>query len=125
MNHTLTYAIVFINVACLLYTIGVWAEKIQHRLKIWHAVMFWSGFVSDTIGTTAMSLLSGSLIKLTFHGMAGLIAILLMLFHSVWASLVLYKKDENMILNFHRFSILVWIIWLIPMVTGAIFGAGW
>ncbi len=125
MNHTLTYAIVFINVACLLYTIGVWAEKIQHRLKVWHAVMFWSGFVSDTIGTTAMSLLSGSLIKFNFHGMTGLIAILLMLFHAAWASLVLFKQDEKMIRNFHRFSIVVWIIWLIPMVTGAIFGARW
>jgi len=116
-------AIVFINLACLLYTIGVWAEKIQHRLKWWHTVFFWSGLIADTIGTTSMSILSGSLIKFNFHGMTGLIAILLMLFHAIWATIVLLMKQEKMILTFHRLSIIVWIVWLIPMVSGMIFGA--
>jgi uncharacterized repeat protein (TIGR03987 family) len=123
MNHTLFFAIFFINLACLLYTIGVWAEKLQHRLKWWHMILFWSGFVADTIGTTAMSLISGSLVKFNFHGMTGLIAILLMLFHAVWATVVLVRKDEKLILNFHRFSLFVWIIWLIPMISGMVFGA--
>jgi uncharacterized repeat protein (TIGR03987 family) len=120
---TLTVAIVFINLAFLLYTVGVWAEKLQHRLKIWHTVFFWMGFISDTIGTTAMSMISGSILKMNFHGLTGLTAILLMLFHAVWATVVLVRKDEKMILNFHRFSIVVWIIWLVPMITGMIFGA--
>ncbi len=122
-STTLFIAILFINLACLFYTVGVWAEKIQHRLKIWHAFMFWTGFISDTIGTTAMSMISGSIIKLNFHGLTGLTAILLMLIHAVWATWVLLKKDEKMILNFHRFSIVIWIIWLVPMITGMIFGA--
>ncbi len=29
----LIYAILFINLAAILYSIGVWAEKIQGRLK--------------------------------------------------------------------------------------------
>jgi len=123
MSPTLIYAIVFINLACLAYTIGVWSEKIMGKLKWWHVLVFWLGLVFDTIGTTAMSLISGSLIKFNFHGMTGLLAILLMLFHASWATLVLYRKNEKMILNFHRFSIVVWIIWLIPMVSGMMFGA--
>ena len=122
-NPTLVYAIVFINLACLLYTIGVWAERIQRRLKWWHVLFFWSGFACDTIGTTAMSLISGSLFRLTFHGLTGNAAIVLMLFHAGWASIVLLKKNELTILKFHRFSILVWIIWLIPIVSGMVFGA--
>ena len=121
-NPALIYAIIFINIACVLYTIGVWAEKFQHRLKWWHMLFFWSGFVCDTIGTTAMSLVSGALIKFNFHGMTGFTAILLMLFHAIWATFVLIKNDEKMILKFHRFSLVVWIIWLIPMVSGIIFG---
>jgi len=70
-----------------------------------------------------MSLLSGSLFKLSFHGITGNIAILLMLFHAVWAIVVLLKQNEVMILKFHRFSVLVWIIWLIPMISGMVFGA--
>lgn len=123
MSPTLIYAIVFINLACLTYTLGVWAEKIKGRLKWWHASVFWLGLLFDTIGTTAMSLLSGSLIKFNFHGLTGLTAILLMLFHAVWATIVLYRKNERLILDFHRFSIVVWAIWLIPMISGMIFGA--
>ena len=122
-STTLIYAIVFINLACLLYTIGVWAERIQRKLKWWHTGFFWAGFLCDTIGTAAMSLLSGSLFKLTFHGMTGNVAISLMLFHAFWATVVLLKKNEKMILKFHRFSIVVWMIWLIPMISGMIFGA--
>ncbi|MEI6884248.1 MAG: HsmA family protein [Bacteroidota bacterium] len=123
MNTTLVVAIVFINFAMLFYTVGVWAERIQRRLKWWHLVFFWGGLTADTIGTTAMSILSGSLFKATFHGITGNAAILLMLFHAVWATIVLIRRNEKQILNFHKFSIFVWIIWLIPMTSGMIFGA--
>jgi uncharacterized repeat protein (TIGR03987 family) len=123
MSTALIIAIVFINIACLLYTIGVWAERIQHRLKWWHLAFFWGGLLADTTGTTAMSVISGSLFRATFHGITGNTAILLMLFHAVWATIVLVRKNEKLILNFHRFSILVWVIWLIPMISGVVFGA--
>ena len=48
------------------------------------------------------------------HGISGLLAIVLMLVHAVWATIVLVKKDEKMIVNFHKFSIFVWLVWLIP-----------
>jgi uncharacterized repeat protein (TIGR03987 family) len=115
-------AIVFINLAALFYTIGVWAEKFQGRLKWWHTAVFWLGFICDTTGTTAMSLLAGSLIQFNFHGITGLSAVLLMLFHSIWATKVLIQNNEKMLIKFHKFSFVVWIIWLIPMITGVIFG---
>jgi len=121
--NMLMIAIIFIFSACILYTIGVWAERISKRLKVWHAVVFWLGFVSDTIGTGAMGKLVGSIIQFNFHGLTGLFAILLMLFHAVWATIVLIRKDEVQILKFHKLSFIVWIIWLIPMVTGMILGS--
>jgi len=119
----LMLAMNFIFCACVLYTIGVWAEKLQGRLKVWHMVVFWLGLTCDTIGTGAMSKMAGSLFQFNFHGITGMAAIVLMLFHAAWASIVLYKKDEKKILQFHKFSMVVWIIWLIPMVTGMIYGA--
>lgn len=121
-SSTLVYAIVFINLALLFYTAGVWSERLQRRLKWWHAAFFYAGLTCDAIGTGAMSILSGSLFKLNFHGITGNTAIMLMLFHAIWATIVLLKKNERMILKFHRFSIVVWIIWLIPMMSGMIFG---
>ena len=119
----LIIAISFIFAACILYTTGVWAEKFKKKLLAWHAVVFWMGFVCDTIGTGAMGKLAGSLIQFNFHGLTGLLAILLMLFHALWATIVLVRKNETQIIRFHKFSFVVWIIWLIPMVTGMILGS--
>lgn len=119
----LIIAITFIFGACIFYTLGVWSEKLQKRLKAWHALVFWLGFLCDSIGTGAMGMMAGSLIQLNFHGLTGLLAILLMLFHAIWATTVLVRKDEKMILNFHKFSVVVWMIWLIPMITGMILGS--
>lgn len=118
----LFYAILFINLALVFYTIGVWSEKKQGTLKKWHVIIFWLGLVCDTLGTTAMGKIAGTGFKLNFHGITGLLAILLMLFHALWASVVLFKNNKEMKLKFHKFSIIVWIIWLIPFLSGAMFG---
>jgi len=86
-------------------------------------VLFWLGFICDTIGTVAMTIIADSLFKFTFHGLTGKAAILIMLFHAIWATIVLVRKDEKLIRNFHKFSVIVWIIWMIPMLSGMFLGA--
>jgi uncharacterized repeat protein (TIGR03987 family) len=63
---------------------------------------------------------------LTFdlHGVTGVVAIVLMLIHAVWATVVLIRKDERLIYSFHRFSVVVWLIWLVPYLSPMIFGMG-
>jgi uncharacterized repeat protein (TIGR03987 family) len=119
----LVYAIVAITLALIFYTIGVWSEKIQGQLKKWHLAIFWLGLNFDTIGTTLMGKIAGNGFEFNFHGVTGGLAILLMAFHAVWATVVIIKNKEEAKANFHKFSILVWIIWLIPYLSGAIFGA--
>ena len=106
-------ATVIIGAALLFYTIGVWGERIQGRLKWWQLVFFGLGLICDTWGTGLMFEFAGGM-TFDVHGISGLIAILLMFIHAVWALVVLLKKDENAIQNFHKFSIAVWAIWLIP-----------
>ena len=118
----LPYAIAAITSALIFYTVGVWSEKIQKVLKPWHLAGFWTGFVFDTIGTTLMSRIAGEVFQLNLHGITGLLAIALMLFHAVWASIVLAKNNEKARANFHKFSLVVWIIWLIPYLTGLVMG---
>ncbi|WP_069649029.1 HsmA family protein [Caloranaerobacter ferrireducens] len=115
----LSFAIVFITCALICYTIGVWSEKIAGILKVWHLVFFWIGFIFDTLGTTLMGKISGGF-EFNIHGITGIIAILLMLFHAVWATVVLLKKNQKSMKNFHKFSLLVWLIWLVPYFTGMI-----
>lgn len=115
-------AIITITLALVFYTIGVWGEKMQGELKKWHLLVFYLGLVFDTTGTTIMSRIASGGFKLNFHGITGLLAIILMLFHALWATGVLVRNNEKAKANFHRLSIVVWIIWLIPFISGAVFG---
>lgn len=117
----LPYAIITINLALLFYTIGVWAEKKQGVLKKWHLIIFWLGFAFDTIGTTLMTTLSTGNFRLNFHGITGVLAIVLMFLHAVWATIVLTSNQEQRKINFHKFSIVAWCIWLIPFISGMLF----
>ena len=119
-------AVVIINLALLFYSIGVWSERLQGRLKVWHTVFFWMGLVCDTWGTGLMFDYVGGM-SFDVHGISGLLAIILMFIHAIWATYVLVKRDETMIVNFHKFSIFVWLIWLIPYFSPMVFrilGAG-
>lgn len=122
----LTLAIILITSALIFYTVGVWAEKLQGKLKLWHTVLFFIGLVFDTTGTLTMESIAKSnqiaaaAVGFNLHSLTGLAAILLMLVHAVWASWVLYKKDEGQAKTFHRFSLVVWVIWLIPFLSGMI-----
>ena len=118
----LIYAIVSISLAFVFYSIGVWSEKIQGNLKKWHASIFWTGLVFDTLGTTLMGKIANEGFVFNFHGVTGGLAIILMLFHAIWATSVLIRNDPAKRRSFHKFSIFVWLVWLIPYVSGAIFG---
>ena len=106
-------ASIIMAAALIFYSIGVWGERISGRLKWWHFVFFVLGLICDTWGTSMMFEMVGGM-SFDIHGITGLIAILLMLIHAVWAFVVLIRKDEKAIMNFHKFSVVVWVIWLIP-----------
>lgn len=113
-------AIIIINLALICYSIGVWSERLQGRLKVWHTVFFWLGLVFDTWGTGLMFEFVGGM-SYDIHGISGLLAIVLMLVHAIWATVVLLKKDEKLIVSFHKFSIFVWLVWLVPYFSPMVF----
>jgi uncharacterized repeat protein (TIGR03987 family) len=107
---------VIMAMALVFYSIGVWSERISGRLKPWHLVFFYLGLVCDTLGTGLMFEYAGGM-QFDFHGLTGLLAIILMLVHAVWATIVLLRKDEKWIIQFNKFSIVVWLIWLVPYLS--------
>ena len=117
MSATLIIAIVCMCSALAFYSIGVWSERFAGRLNLRHLLFFWAGFVFDTTGTTLMGMMAGRM-DLDFHGITGALAIAFMLGHAVWASVVLLLKQERVLVNFHKFSLVVWLLWLIPFVSG-------
>ncbi|WP_428865419.1 HsmA family protein [Clostridium sediminicola] len=115
----LIISIIAMILALICYSIGVWGERFSGRLTKSNLIFFWIGFVFDTTGTTVMSIMSNKF-QFDIHGVTGLLAILLMLFHAIWATIVLVDNNDNLLVKFHKFSLFVWIIWLIPFITGAL-----
>lgn len=116
-------ASITITLALIAYSIGVWSERISGELKRWHLAFFVLGLIFDTWGTGIMMDFSGGL-TFDVHGITGLLAIILMFIHAVWAAFVLWKNDEKAIRNFHKFSIFVWVVWLIPYFSPMFFALG-
>lgn len=124
MTPMLGAAIAAITTALLLYTIGVFGEQRAGVLTGRHLGFFWAGFAFDSIGTSIMGRIAsaddgaGS----GLHAATGGIALVLMAIHAVWASIVLARKDQRRLAQFHTFSRLVWLFWLIPYLIGMLLG---
>lgn len=104
----------------IFYTVGVWGERIGGRLRWWNFLLFVLGLVCDSLGTGMMFDYVGGM-TFDVHGISGLTAIVPMFVHAVWALVVLLKKDEVAIKNFHKFSVFVWAAWLIPCLSPLFF----
>ena len=123
MTPIMLTSTILITLALAFYTLGVWAERISKYLKVWHVAAFWTGFVFDVSGTWAMHIMAGGLFDLTEpHTLTGQIALWGMLIHAIWATVVVRKGKEEVRRKFHRWSILVWLIWLVPYFGGMFLG---
>lgn len=119
MSDLLLIAIGLITLALVAYSIGVWAERIARDLRKWHVAAFWFGFAFDVSGTLAMHLLATGPFDITApHTLTGQIALWLMFAHAVWATRVLSAGTPSARHNFHRYSLFVWLVWLVPYVGG-------
>lgn len=123
MTGLLILSTTLITLALIFYSIGVWSERIARYLKPIHVVSFWTGFVFDVSGTIAMHFISTkSFSLLDTHTVTGQIALWLMLAHAIWATRVVRIGREKELKSFHRYSLIVWLIWLIPYFGGMYIG---
>jgi len=120
-------AILLITAALACYTAGVWAEHRTGVLAPTHSVLFALGLSADASGTYVMSLIqnAGTAVKDGTAGVlqsvmavTGALALVLMAVHLLWALVVLIRNRAAEKATFHRFSLIVWAIWLVPYFTG-------
>lgn len=123
----LVSSIILITLALLTYTTGIWAEKFAGHLRPWHAATFVLGLIFDASGTFAMTLIkkSGAVMAegqaATLNAVmstTGALALILMALHATWAIAVLIRKRPQELQTFHRISLVVWAIWLVPYFAG-------
>ena len=115
----LIFAIISMLLAVTAYTTGVFSERKSKTLKKNHIIIFWIGLIFDTSGTTAMGAISDGF-TLDIHGITGLGALILMLIHVIWATAVHVKGNETQKNSFHKYSLWVWLLWLVPFTSGLI-----
>ena len=123
MPILLTSSITLISLALVFYSLGVWAERISRYLKFWHVIAFWTGFIFDVSGTWAMHIIAKNPFDLTNpHTLTGQIALWLMLAHALWATIVVKRGNEKELINFNKYSVIVWLFWLVPYFSGLYIG---
>lgn len=123
-------AIILITTALVLYSTGVWAERRAGRLSWGHAGLFAAGLAFDASGTFLMTRIAGrgqpadaagaASVLNGVMGFTGAIALVLMALHLTWAVVVLLRDRESEKNAFHRLSLGVWGLWLLPYATGAL-----
>ena len=116
---------ILITFALVFYSVGVWFERIARYLKSWHVAAFWTGFFFDVSGTLAMhQIAEGPFDLRESHTLTGQMALWLMLAHAIWATRVVWIGSSESRRGFHRYSIFVWLVWLIPYFGGMYLGMG-
>jgi len=130
MPRELIVPAIVMSLAFVFYTAGVWAERAARDLRSWHVALFWVGIACDTTATEMMFRLlreQGG-VRDWSHTLTGAAALGLMAAHAVWATWTLLRGSESARRGFHRFSVAVWALWLVPylggMVAGIARGAG-
>jgi len=114
-------SVTLITLALVFYTVGVWSERIARYLKTWHVAAFWTGFLFDAGGTWAMHRMAeGPFNLMQPHTLSGQIALWLMLVHAMWATHVTRTGSEEAKKRFHKYSLFVWLMWLIPYFGGMV-----
>lgn len=110
-------AVLGILLAAVLYTTAAFSERRARLLKPRHLGLFWAGLVVDTLATTLMGIIAGGF-HLNLHGVLGVGAIVVMLGHTTWATVVLALKQDKLMHQFHTFSLAVWALWMVTLVSG-------
>ena len=116
-------AVLLMIAALTCYTVGVWGARFSRRLRPWQVGLFWLGLSADSAGTELMRRLAGGF-RWGLHSATGAVALGLMLVNAVWATWVLLRREERALSSYQRVAIIIWLIWLVPFVTGMLLGRG-
>jgi len=129
MPSAVLYGAVLFTLAFMFYSVGIWAEFFAKRLKPWHLGAFFLGVICDSVATWFMTRLVGGLL-LNLHGVIGMLGLGLMIGHFLWAAAVLAwdarshhsAAAQRAITHFHRYSVAVWLVWMLAYLSGIYMG---
>ena len=104
-------------VALILYSFVIWSHKLTGRLPLWMVWLFGVGLTADIGGTIFLCVAVADRWKCNLHTVFGLVSLLIMAIHFVWA-LLANSKEGDWKIYFDRFSVYAWCLWMVAFVSG-------
>jgi uncharacterized repeat protein (TIGR03987 family) len=105
-------------VALILYSTAIWSDRLSGSLKKWMIACFGVGLLADVSGTVLLCAPATIAWHFTLHTVTGLLSLLIMALHFVWAVLA-SKNPTRFGALFHRWSVAAWSLWMVSFLSGA------
>jgi uncharacterized repeat protein (TIGR03987 family) len=115
-------SVISITTALVLYSIAIWRNWQMKLLTTAHIVLLWVGLAADILATQMMGLSIDGAIVWDFHTISGYTGLALMSVLAVVGSWAKWSHHEDILANFHRVAIPVWVIWVASYMTGVVIG---
>ena len=121
MPTVILIAVITIVAALIFYSVAVWWNWLNKRLKPAHLVLFYLGLACDILAT---ALMRSTVAEMTYdlHTIIGLTALGLMLIVTASGTYAVYRNSDLMLNNFHKFSLPIWFFWVVSWLTGVVVG---
>jgi uncharacterized repeat protein (TIGR03987 family) len=121
MTTVILIAVISIVAALLFYSVAVWWNWLNKRLKPRHLVLFYLGLTCDILAT---ALMRSSVPEITYdlHTIVGLTALGLMLMVTVSGTYAVYRNSDPVLNNFHKVGMPIWFFWVVSWLTGVVVG---
>ena len=121
MPTVILIAVITIVAALIFYSVAVWWNWLNKRLKPRHLVLFYLGVACDSLAT---ALMRSTVPEITYdlHTIVGFTALGLMLIVTATGTYAVYRNSDPMLNNFHKFGMPIWFFWVVSWLTGVVVG---
>lgn len=114
-SYYLISSLIVLTAALVFYSIGVWSEHVRGKLRFWDLIFMLVALLCDAVGAGLMKNAAQQTQHLNeTHTIVGVLAILLILGHTIWAMWVMVSRLPSARLLYNRVSIFIWCLWLVP-----------
>ncbi len=120
MSKVVLASIIFMSLALLLYSAGVFLERKDKEVWPRHAVLYGIALAFDIISVTIITVYAGlktgdpipTVITSNVNIIEELVGVVLLSVNVIWAIAVLREGTDKQLEIYHKFSLIIWVLWL-------------